>query len=118
VSRTLKQVINSLPPAERVKVIARGREFTVEEKDRNRIAELEDLCGELYQVIGVLADYSGCFDHPDVQRALDNASKAKFIHRNLIPWPKAPLGDFKRQMTIARRIMKERRNALRELARR
>jgi hypothetical protein len=84
-----------------------------------RIAELEDLCGELYQVIGTLADYAGCcFDHPDVQRALDNACEAKFIHRDLLPWPKTPLGEFKRPGAVAGRIMKKRSNALRELAKR
>jgi hypothetical protein len=46
-----------------------------------RIAELEDICAELYQVIGILADRAGCFSHPDIQRALDNASKTKFVHR-------------------------------------
>jgi hypothetical protein len=56
----------------------------------NRIAELEQVCAELYQVIGSLADHAGCFDHPDVQRALDNASKARLVHRDLLPWPKSP----------------------------
>ena len=55
-----------------------------------RIEELEQVCGELYQVIGSLADHAGCFDHPDVQRALDNASKARLVHRDLLPWPKSP----------------------------
>ena len=55
----------------------------------NRIAELERICAELYQVLGVLADHAGCFDHPDVQQALDN--KAKLVHRDLTPWPKTPL---------------------------
>jgi acyl-CoA reductase-like NAD-dependent aldehyde dehydrogenase len=32
--RTLEQVIDSLPPAERAKVLARGREIIAEEKDR------------------------------------------------------------------------------------
>ena len=54
-----------------------------------RIAELEWICAELYQVIGSLADHAGCFDHPDVQAALDNASKAQASsHRNLLPWPR------------------------------
>jgi hypothetical protein len=66
-----------------------------------------------------LADYAGCcFDHPDVQRALDNACEAKFIHRDLLPWPKTPLGEFKRPGAVAGRIMKKRSNALRELAKR
>jgi hypothetical protein len=58
---------------------------------KKRIAELERICAELYQVIGSMADHVGCFDHPDVQRALDNASKARLVHRDLTPWPKTPL---------------------------
>jgi len=56
-----------------------------------REQELEEVCTELYQVIGLLAYYAGVFDHPDVQRALDNASRAKLMHRNLLPWPRRPL---------------------------
>jgi hypothetical protein len=57
-----------------------------------RIAELELLCAEHYQVIGALADHADCFDHPDVQRALDNAAKARLVHRDLLPWPRQRLG--------------------------
>jgi exonuclease VII small subunit len=49
------------------------------------------VCAELYQVIGSLAEEFGVFDHPDVQRALDNASAHKLVHRDLLPWPKQPL---------------------------
>ena len=41
-TRTVQQVISSLPLDERAKVIARGREL-------KRIAELEQVCAELYQ---------------------------------------------------------------------
>jgi hypothetical protein len=57
----------------------------------SRIEELECVCAELYQVIGTLADYAGVFDHPDVQRALDQASKARLIYDDLLPWPRTPL---------------------------
>lgn len=56
-----------------------------------RIEELETVCAELYQVIGALAGEFDCFDHPDVQHALDNASKSRLVHRDLLPWPKSPL---------------------------
>ena len=56
-----------------------------------REEELERICGELYQIIGSLAYYAGVFDHPDVQSALDNASRGKLVHRNLLPWPRKPL---------------------------
>ena len=49
--RSLKQVIDSLPAAQRAKVLARGREM-------KRIAELKRVCAELYQVIGSLADHA------------------------------------------------------------
>jgi hypothetical protein len=56
-----------------------------------RIVELERICAELYQVVGSLADHVDCFDHPDVQRALDNASKTRLVHRDLLPWPRRRL---------------------------
>lgn len=61
--------------------------------EQERIEELEIVCGELYQVIGSLADFAGLFDHPDVIRALDNASDNALTHKDLLPWPKVPLGD-------------------------
>jgi hypothetical protein len=56
-----------------------------------RVEELETVCGELYQVLGSLAVYAGVFDHPDIIRALDNAGRAKLIHKDLLPWPTTPL---------------------------
>lgn len=49
------------------------------------------ICDELYQVIGSLASTFGVFEHPEVQRALDNASAGKLVHKDLLPWPKSPL---------------------------
>jgi hypothetical protein len=62
-----------------------------------REEELERVCSELYQIIGSLAYYAGVFDNADVQRALDNAAKAKLVHRNLLPWPRKPLPKPKRR---------------------
>ena len=56
-----------------------------------RQPEAAIVCAELYQVIGCLADELGVIDHPDVQRALDNAGAHKLVHRNLLPWPRQPL---------------------------
>jgi hypothetical protein len=53
--------------------------------------EAKLVCSELYQVIGSLADYAGVFEHPDVQRALNNASDGARTHKDLLPWPKDPL---------------------------
>jgi hypothetical protein len=57
-----------------------------------RIEELETVCAELYQVIGILAgEHGDVLGHPDVQRALDNASQARLRHKDLLPFPKTPL---------------------------
>ena len=68
-----------------------NRPVVIEEKVKKRLVELERVLGELYQVLGVLADYADVYDHPDVQRALDNAARGRMIHRDLLPWPKTPL---------------------------
>lgn len=49
------------------------------------------VCAELYQVIGYMALYYGITEHPDVQKALDNASQHKLVHKDLLPWPKQDL---------------------------
>ena len=54
-------------------------------------SEAATVCAELYQVIGYLAQELEVLDHPDVQRALDNASANRLVHRDLLPWPKQPL---------------------------
>lgn len=51
------------------------------------------VCAELYQVIGCLAYHYGIMEHPDVQKALDNASQHKLVHADLLPWPKQDLPD-------------------------
>lgn len=60
-------------------------------KTQKRIAELERVCAELYQVIGRLADFADCWAHPDVVRAMDNAADQKLTHKKLLPWPRQPL---------------------------
>jgi len=50
-----------------------------------------EVCAELYQVIAAMAGEFGVLDHPDVQRALDNASQAALVHKDLLPWPKQEL---------------------------
>lgn len=51
------------------------------------------VCAELYQVIASLAFHFGVMEHPDVQKALDNASQHKLVHVDLLPWPKQDLPD-------------------------
>lgn len=57
----------------------------------DRASEAERVCAELYQVIGSIADHAGLFDHPDVIRALDQASQARIVHYDLLPWPREAL---------------------------
>ena len=60
--------------------------------DKKKIADLQRVCAELYQVLGALADFGGCWCHPDVARAMDNASAAAngegIRHKNLLPFPR------------------------------
>jgi hypothetical protein len=64
-------------------------------KLKQRINELEQVCAELYQVIGSLSDHAGLFDHQDVIRALDQASQARIVHDDLLPWPREALNKSK-----------------------
>ena len=68
---------------------AQGAALLEEEIDR-----LRTMIAEAYQVIGVLADYTGTLDHPDVIRALDNfatAGEGPIPHPDLLPWPKTAI---------------------------
>lgn len=58
---------------------------------KERESELCTVCAELCQVIGNLADHGGVFDHPDVIKALDNASDQALTHKDLLPFPSTPL---------------------------
>ena len=54
----------------------------------DRVAELETICAELHVIIGALAAEAGVYDHPEVSKALDNASECRLVHKDLLPWPK------------------------------
>lgn len=51
-----------------------------------RIKELESICYETYQVVGVLAEDCGRFGDADVDKALDNLSQTKLVHEDLLPF--------------------------------
>lgn len=55
-----------------------------------RISELETICAQLYQVLGILADEAGRFDDPHLIKAMDNAAAQKLVHDDVIPFPSAP----------------------------
>src|SRR5690606_20668896 len=46
-----------------------------------------EVCAELYQGIGSLASDLGVFDHPQVIKALDNASEHAMVHDDVLPCP-------------------------------
>ena len=49
----------------------------------DRVAELETICAELHVIIGALAAEAGVYDHPEVSKALDNASECRLVHKDL-----------------------------------
>ena len=52
-----------------------------------RILELEDLCGEAYQVVGALACEAQMFETSEqVSHMLDNLSECKMIHDDVLPF--------------------------------
>ena len=55
-----------------------------------RLDDLNALCAELYQVIGVLADKAHAFETTAVEKALDNAlagaNGAPIPHQDLLPF--------------------------------
>ena len=51
-----------------------------------RVDELEQVCAETYQVVGVLADEAGRFDDDDVIKVLDNLSEQRLVHEDVIPF--------------------------------
>lgn len=52
----------------------------------NRLNELEQLCGEAYQVVGTLANAAECFYDPGVMKVLDNLGYAKRLHKDVLPF--------------------------------
>jgi len=53
---------------------------------KQRIAELERICAESYQVLSILASEAGRADQNGVIKALDNLSGAKLQHGDVLPF--------------------------------
>jgi hypothetical protein len=51
-----------------------------------RIRELEEVCAESYQVVGMLADMAGVFETEAVSAALDNLAEARLVHTDVLPF--------------------------------
>ncbi|EAM6792400.1 hypothetical protein E0G74_01405 [Salmonella enterica] len=63
-----------------------SKELTMHEM-RLRIDELETICGEAYQVVGILADKAGVFETSTaVEKILDNLSEARLVHDDVLPF--------------------------------
>jgi hypothetical protein len=62
-------------------------EFFINVEDIISYPDAPMVCAESYQVIGLLADSLGQFDHPQVTKALDNAADHTLIHKDVLPFP-------------------------------
>lgn len=51
-----------------------------------RIVELETVCAESYQVLGVLASLAAIIHRPEIIRALDNLSDSALTHKDVLPF--------------------------------
>ncbi len=51
-----------------------------------RVEELEELCAEAYQVVGILAVECGRFGADDTDKILDNLSQLKMLHSDVLPF--------------------------------
>jgi hypothetical protein len=51
-----------------------------------RVAELERVCAESYQVVGVLLSDTDQFDTDHGEKILDNLSEARIVHEDVLPW--------------------------------
>ena len=52
----------------------------------DRIDELQTVCAETYQVVGLLSAEAGRFSTTEVKRALDNLSQQSLMHKNVLPF--------------------------------
>jgi hypothetical protein len=51
-----------------------------------RIEEQRRILSEAYQVVGSLLSDLGKFDTPEAEKILDNLSRMRLIHRDVLPW--------------------------------
>lgn len=48
--------------------------------------QAEQVCGQAYQVVGVLLDELGLFNSEPGQKILDNLSQARLVHDDVLPF--------------------------------
>ena len=63
-----------------------GRMTAQLEAAERRVAELERVCAEAYQVVGVLLSDTDQFDTDHGEKILDNLSEARIVHEDVLPW--------------------------------
>lgn len=61
-----------------------ARNFCYSSEKDARIADLERICAETYQVVGILAR---SIESDHVNKALDNLSQQKLVHEDVLPFP-------------------------------
>lgn len=57
---------------------------------QQRLAELEEVCAEAYQVVGSLLDDLGHFGTAEADKILDNLAEGRLVHKDVLPWEKVP----------------------------
>ena len=53
----------------------------------DRAQELERICAEAYQAVGILADEAGRFNDASVTKVMDNLSRQELLHEDVLPFP-------------------------------
>lgn len=53
----------------------------------SKLRDYERICGETYQVVGVLAAESNRFMDDEVTKVLDNLSLQEIVHEDILPFP-------------------------------
>jgi len=51
------------------------------------IEELQSVCAEAYQVVGLLLDKQGLFQSEKAEKIMDNLSQFRKVHDDVLPWP-------------------------------
>lgn len=59
----------------------------IEADRQRRQLDAEEVCAEVYQVVGSLLSDLGIFETHRAEKILDNLSQAKMVHDDVLPWP-------------------------------
>ncbi|WP_409520299.1 hypothetical protein [Pseudescherichia sp.] len=68
--------------------------IAVAERALKEADEMEQVCAEAYQVVGLLADACGIFETSEgVTKMLDNLSECRMVHSDILPFSVDSVGD-------------------------